>query len=307
MSQDPAFGRAVPESADFGVATSLRHIHARYPALLIGSVRHESAGQRSNVLVINDTLVFRFPRTSAEIATLASEASILRAIRGRLPLPTPDPSYENLETRAVGTAFIGYPRLPGEPLWRETLLTQDQPLRHALAAQLAGFLQALHSVPTDALPGDLPVQDGQAQWADLYSRIRDKLFPLMSPASRALLVRHFESYLDQADNASYPPVLRHGDFGPSNILFDASARTISGIIEFGSAGLGDPALDVASVMGPFGYGEAFARSFAEFYPAVETLLDRARFYAGTFAVQEALWGLEHGDPEAFNSAIAAYR
>jgi aminoglycoside 2''-phosphotransferase len=60
-------------------------------------------------------------------------------------------------------------------------------------------------------------------------------------------------------------------------------------------------------MGPFAYGEAFARSFAEFYPAVETLLDRARFCAGTFAVQEALWGLEHGDPEAFNSGIAAYR
>ena len=82
---------------------------------------------------------------------------------------------------------------------------------------------------------------------------------------------------------------------------------LSGVINFGSAGLGDPALDVAGVMGPFGYGEAFARSFAEFYPAVETLLDRARFYAGTFAVQEALWGLEHGDPEAFNSGIAAYR
>jgi aminoglycoside 2''-phosphotransferase len=72
--------------------------------------------ERGDVLVINDTLVFRFPRTSAEIATLASEASILRAIRGRLPLPTPDPGYENLETRAVGTAFIGYTRLPGEPL-----------------------------------------------------------------------------------------------------------------------------------------------------------------------------------------------
>jgi aminoglycoside 2''-phosphotransferase len=109
------------------------------------------------------------------------------------------------------------------------------------------------------------------------------------------------------DNASHQPVLRHGDFGPSNILFDAASRTISGIIDFGSAGLGDPALDVAGVMGPFGYGEAFVRSIADFYPAVETFLDRARFYVGTFAVQEALWGLEHGDQGAFNSGISAYR
>lgn len=215
-----------------------------------------------------------------------------------------DPGYENLETRAVGTAFIGYTRLPGEPLWCDTLLTQDETVCHALAAQLAGFLQALHSVPADGLPSDLRVQDGHAQWADLYSRIRDKLFPLTSPAGPRTTREHFQSYLDQADNASYPPVLRHGDFGPSNILFDAPSRTISGIIDFGSAGLGDAALDIAGVMGPF---EAFARSFAEFYPAVETLLDRARLYAGTFAVQEALWGLEYGDPEAFNSGIAAYR
>jgi hypothetical protein len=47
--------------------------------------------------------------------------------------------------------------------------------------------------------------------------------------------------LDQRDGARFQPVLRHGDFGPSNILFDATTRTISGIVDFGSAALGDPA------------------------------------------------------------------
>jgi aminoglycoside 2''-phosphotransferase len=157
------------------------------------------------------------------------------------------------------------------------------------------------------LPSDLPIQDGHAQWVDVYRRIRDKLLPLMSPASRVVLAAHFENYLDQTANATQQPVLRHGDFGPSNILFDAVSHTICGIIDFGSAGRGDPAVDVAGVMGPFGYGETFARSFVESCPAVETFLDRARFYAGTFAVQEALWGLEHGDAAAFSSGIAAYR
>jgi aminoglycoside 2''-phosphotransferase len=190
---------------------------------------------------------------------------------------------------------------------RSPLLTQDETVRHALAAQLAGFLQTLHSVPADALPSDLPMQDGHAPWVDVYRRIRDKLFPLMRPASRALLAGHFESFLDQTANATQQPVLRHGDFGPSNILFDAVSHTISGIIDFGSAGRGDPAVDVAGMMGPFGYGEAFVRSFTAVYPAVETFLDRARFYAGTFAAQEALWGLEHGNAAAFSSGIAAYR
>ena len=71
-------------------------------------------------------------------------------------------------------------------------------------------------------------------------------------------------------------MLRHGDFGPSNILYDAHARAIRGIIDFGSAGLGDAATDIAALMGPLSYGEAFVDRLAPVYPGLETLLDRAR-------------------------------
>ncbi|MGW8226836.1 MAG: phosphotransferase family protein, partial [Anaerolineales bacterium] len=32
-----------------------------------------------------------------------------------------------------------------------------------------------------------------------------------------------------------------------------------------------------------------------------------RFYKGTFALQEALYGVKHGDPKAFERGIAPYR
>jgi aminoglycoside 2''-phosphotransferase len=60
-------------------------------------------------------------------------------------------------------------------------------------------------------------------------------------------------------------------------------------------------------MGPFGLRERFVQSIAESYSATWSFLRRARFYVGSFALQEALWGLEHGDREAFDSGIAAYR
>jgi len=289
------------------VATCLRHIHNTYPHLVVGSVRVEPAGQRSNTLIINETIVFRFPRTLVGVQTLPIEASILRTIRGRLPLATPELAYENLGTQQVGTTFIGYPRIAGEPLWRHTLLMQDDHRQRALAAQLACFLQALHSVSVDALPGELPVQDGRDQWADLYGRIHDKLFPLMRSDRCEMVAQHFESYLDEMGSFAYQPALRHGDFGPSNILFDAASGTISGIVDFGSAGLGDPAVDVAGLIGPVGFGETLVGTFSAFYPRMQALLPRARFYLGTFALQEALWGLEHGDAAAFASGIAAYR
>jgi aminoglycoside 2''-phosphotransferase len=165
--------------------------------------------------------------------------SILRAIRGRVALPTPDPTYDNLATRTVATTFIGYPRLSGEPLRRDLLIALDDRTRFALAVQVARFLETLPNLPGAVYPRDLSVQDGYDHWADLYGRIRDKLFPLMGPQGRATLADHFESYLAETDNSLYQPVLRHGDFGPTNILFDSVSRTISGIVEFGSAGLGD--------------------------------------------------------------------
>ena len=46
---------------------------------------------------------------------------------------------------------------------------------------------------------------------------------------------------------------------------------------------------------------------ARSYPFVERMAERLAFYAGTFALQEALFGIENGDRQAFENGIAAYR
>ena len=61
-----------------------------------------------------------------------------------------------------------------------------------------------------------------------------------------------------------------------------------------------------NLQGPVGYGEQFLDRFSAIYPGIENVLSRARFYAGTFALQEALYGLEDDDQEAFARGIQAY-
>ncbi len=87
----------------------------------------------------------------------------------------------------------------------------------------------------------------------------------------------------------------------------SSTHNISGIIDFSSAGWGDPAVDFAAILSPVSYGESFLERFAGCYPGIKAMLSRARFYVGTFALQEALNGLEDGDQEAFENGIAQYR
>jgi aminoglycoside 2''-phosphotransferase len=286
----------------------IQAIHNVYPDFNIETVQLNQQGQFNDILVVNGETIFRFPKTQREAARLVTETSLLRSLQKRVTLPIPEPVYRSKENAAIGQVFMGYRLLPGEPLWPETLraFEDEEQLQH-VANQLASFLKRLHAIPAETLAVRLPDFQGSEEWRDLYNRFRGKLFPFMRPDARLWVTKQFEDFLSDEANSTYTPALVHGDFGPSNILYDAQAHSISGIIDFSSAGWGDPAVDFAALLCSVSYGEQFLERFTPIYPVTEAILSRARFYAGTFALQEALYGLEDGDQEAFESGIADYR
>ena len=280
-------------------------VQALYPSLTVYPARLDTSGQNSDILVVNDELVFRFPRYAPGVRALAVEAATLRGICDYVNLATPDPVYVHLDA-PPGQAFIGYRRLPGEPLWRATLASiDDEGVVRQVAHDLGHFLRALHAIPPAAINPPLPPYDGRAVWGGMYERIRERLFAAMRPDARAQVAAHFETFLADAAHFTVPPVLIHNDFGTSNILYDRVSQRVSGVIDFGSAGLGDPATDIAALRAS--YGETFLRQVGEVYPLNADLLRRARFYQGTFALQEALLGAETGDSEAYAAGMAMYQ
>lgn len=68
---------------------------------------------------------------------------------------------------------------------------------------------------------------------------------------------------------------------------------ISGIIDFGGSGLGDPAYDFAGILSS--YGEEFFEMCINLYPNGNEISERVKFYKSTFALQEALHGIENDD------------
>lgn len=231
---------------------------------------------------------------------------MLLSLQNRLPLEIPYPQFVNLIGAQVGDAFIGYSQIKGEPFWRETFQAiESEEVCNHIAMQAVAFLRELHAIPLSTLACDLPRLDTYEENLELYSRIRDKLFPHMRREACTWASHHFETYLDQERNFDYVPVLKHGDFGPSNILFDRQKRMLTGIIDFAGAGIGDPAYDFAGLLS--GYGENFLRRCAHFYPDLDQFYDRVRFYQGTFALLEALFGIENNDLEAFEDGIGMYR
>ena len=73
-------------------------------------------------------------------------------------------------------------------------------------------------------------------------------------------------------------MLRYGDFGPANILFDPKKPSVSGVVDLGRLALGDPAVDIASPIGPFGDGQTFLSLLAKDYARLDELVPRARLY-----------------------------
>lgn len=99
--------------------------------------------------------------------------------------------------------------------------------------------------------------------------------------------------------------LIHGDFGASNILWDPESKKVTGIIDFGGSGLGDPAYDFAGILSS--YGEDFLDLCTDLYPGGNEIRERVKFYKSTFALQEALHGIENNDKQAFENGIKDYR
>src|SRR5512137_2445543 len=158
----------------------LQSIRSVYPDLQIASVEFNGDGQNNDVLVVNDELIFRFPKYAGALKRLEIETAILTAIAGRVSLPVPAPMFVSIEGQAVGKAFTGYRKLAGEPLWRETFRAiDDDETLDRLASQLGRFLKELHSVPAASIGCELPVLDTRQACADLYVRIREKLFAYM--------------------------------------------------------------------------------------------------------------------------------
>lgn len=285
----------------------LQHICRRCPDLVVDSSKFVQHGQNNDVLIVNDEFIFRFPKYRAGLQQLMTEVALLNILRDVVTLPIPHILFNNLAAQTIGEAFVGYRMLAGQPFWRETFLAiTDVEALDRLARQLALFLQQLHSIPVSTLPADaLPLSNTYAECLDIYTRMRERCFPFMRAEAREQARDHFERFLAESDNFSYAPVLKHGDFGSSNILYSAEQRSISGVIDFGGMGLGDPAYDFAGLLSC--YGEPFVRRCITMYPEVAQFWGRITFYQGTFALLEALFGLENNDQQAFESGIAAYR
>lgn len=284
------------------------NIKSVYPQLHIDSYTPNDVGQNNDVFIVNDALVFRFPKYKKGIEQLRKETAILNYISEYISIPIPDPIYSSLEGLEIGKVFTGYKLIPGAPLWKDHFIEiKNTEVLNSLSITLVQFLLELHSTPLDGISDNLKLdyKHPAEEMSQLLQQIEGNLFPFIRQEAQKEITQSFEKFLEADSVQNLEMTLIHGDFGASNILWVPESKEISGVIDFGNTRIGDPAYDFAGILSS--YGEDFFNMCIQRYPNGQSISERVKFYKSTFALQEALHGFLHHNQEAFEEGIKEYR
>jgi len=276
-------------------------IHKVMPDLAIASYELHQEGLVNDVLVVNGQWVIRFTHTEWGKELMTMEDQLMRFIAPQLILKVPFP-----EKCADGVMV--YPLLQGDPFLRETWASADETDQQRLADQLGLFLNELHHLSTENLDWEIPLTLAPVTletWVDIYERFVEKVQPLLLPHQKEWMDSLFESALDKPAFFDFQPVLIHGDLAPYHILYSKGNKRLNAVIDFGIAGLGDPATDLGSLINS--YGETLVSKMKGKYPDLEGLLPRARFYAQAIELQWVLLGVESGEKYWFTAHLGGAR
>lgn len=262
-------------------------IRSRYPQIDISKVKYIYDGRHNDVVIINDTYVFKFAKYDWSITFLENEAKVTNFIRNRIAVAMP--AHE-----PMGRDMVKYNIIKGNPIYRNSLAKMDGRTQEIIAEQIGGFLKKLHTIPVedakrmaiDDSPYTVPLND----WLTLFEEIQRKVHPYCTEYTKEYIRQIFKPIEDNADFMAYEPVLIHGDFSPYHLFINSNAKKLTGVIGFGLSGLGDPAYDLGMLLDNL--GENFLKRVGRYYGNMQDLISRARFYA---AVNDILWAKNISD------------
>jgi len=284
----------------------MRHIElpAHVPELLGVSVETATeieGGWDYVVFEVNGAWIVRIPRRTEVEGWLRKEIRLLPAISPLLPLPVP--RFEVVVDGDEAQPFVAYRKLPGRALDAALRGTVDAP---SLGAALGSFLAALHAFPvpraTRFTRADPESQGWLEQQEELRERSAREVYPLLEPDERTRADRVFEEYFSSVDDISL--ALVHGDLGPDHVL--CSTDTVTGVIDWSDATIGDPAIDLAwpTHATPREFAEALLEAYG---PDSAGPSERSPYYYRVAHLHEVLHALDHDDAALLEHGLRAFR
>jgi aminoglycoside phosphotransferase (APT) family kinase protein len=262
---------------------SLELVAELFPQLEPRTVVAIEEGWDSLVLDVDDEWIVRVPRRAQVAEWMGPEIRLLPELAAMLPVPVP--RFEHVVRN--GVRAVAYRKLPGDPL---------DPTDVRTAVDLAGFLSALHRFPLERA-AVLGVPNWLATRTERIDSLRESVMPRLGTRERAA----GETLLEAVLSAEFRPALVHADLGREHVLC-ANGR-ITGVLDWTDVRIGDPALDLAWLV-----GTPLAEPVRAAYDDPdEGLSDRALLHHRLGPWYWVIHGLEHDVPEFVLAGLAGLR
>ena len=269
-------------------------ITENFPQLPIETWEPLCEGWANRTFLVNQRIVFRFPKHQVAAHSLVREIRLLTELASTVPLPIPQYLYHGQPTQQYPFVFGGYTFIEGTPLNKCSPQVQSatwwQP-------PLGAFLTALHRFPIDRVQDlfesdvYMTSQAWQKGITKMWEKIQTCIFPRLTHRQQEEITIYFEQVMANSSIFSFTPVVIHQDFYFHNILVDVDTETVTGIIDWGSCTVGDPAEDVGDLS-------------AYYDGIVDDGWDaRCAFYRRTAPFPDLLYVLEHNQQEKVASIM----
>ncbi len=270
---------------------ALTLIRRNFPQLAVQTTLPITRGWDSFVLEVNGELMFRFPIREDAVEYLQKEIRLLPALEQTLSTPIPHFDYIGYGDENYPFMFVGYRKLDGLAL-EDVSITLEQ--LAALAPALATFLNELHRFPVTRAVQAGVQENTPEQWCERYRErytdLQVRVFPMLDMELRAKSEQLWEDFLNNEVIFAFQPVLIHCDLACEHIFCDPVRGVLTGVIDWGDATIGDPALDFVGLH--LGRGREFTELVLACYKGTvdAAFWKRVDFYLCYGPFSELLYG-----------------
>lgn len=228
------------------------------------------------VAILDEKIVFRFPRTATYRKSFNGELKLLAALKDRTPLPVPDYVYLSKKKD-----FGGYKLIKGKELTEARFARSTNVQKKRIIRDIAQFLRVMHQINKNILPASRAEEpwsmDDLKQYKTRYWMQRRKILASFVDTPKLEQIDAFYDAFVHVCQECRAKTIIHGDLSVDHVLLDITKGRLSGIIDFGDAAIGDPAHDFAFL---WSYGDEVVRAVYQKYGLHKDkeLLDRSEWY-----------------------------
>jgi aminoglycoside phosphotransferase (APT) family kinase protein len=282
-------------------------LQEQFPSLLpIKYIQYVGEGWDNKLFLVNENIIFRFPRRKAAVALMEKESILLNHLPHFSDIKIPRLKYQGMPSSTYPYLYQGYEMIPGCSGYQAELNNQDRIQNIVI---LAKFLKELHSIDANEALKMGVVSQGtgsRSNIAETIQVLKERIDKIILRKVIHINKTCLEDEINVAKkiHLSEEKCFVHGDLDSRHLIFDG--KKLTGIIDWGDTDITNRAVDL-DVLWTFFPSSCHAQFFEVYGPIDQDTWQYARFLGLYCAFSLILFAIDLKDEGLLLESINAVK